>query len=151
MPLTTLHCPLRLQGDGIQGSVGVSLGLSWHIPKGSPMRGCGQLHIGLWFITLHTALNPHTPGQGLIHLFLIQALSLEQSVLIVHSGRQPPAVGLPKKPGKHSQRAVWPAVLQIVFIPHGDGLHGSCGNGSSVKSKYLFSLKVIWKILQKKY
>lgn len=62
-----------------------------------------------------------------MHFWFEQALFRGQSALMVHSGRQPPAVGVPKKPGKHSHTAVSPDRRQIVFIPHGDGLQGSTG------------------------
>ena len=47
----------------------------------------------------------------------------------MHSGLHPSgANGSPSYPGKQEQRA-WPIVLtsQIVYFPHGDGLHGSTG------------------------
>lgn len=79
-------------------------------------------------MTLHSAAKPQTPGQGSMHFWLEQALSLGQSALIVHSGLQPPSVGVPWKPGKHSQTAFPFNGLQMVFIPHGDGLQGFTGS-----------------------
>lgn len=82
-------------------------------------------------ITLHCALKPQIPGQGSIHFVFEHALFNGQSALIVHSGRHPVPSGVPKNPGKHSHRALSFDDLQTVFIPHGDGLHGSITVGSA--------------------
>lgn len=78
------------------------------------------------------ASYPQTPGHGLMHFELTQALSLGQSALITHSGLQPVTLGLPKYPGGHSQTALSLIDLQIAFGPHGEGLQGSITTGSSV-------------------
>lgn len=52
---------------------------------------------------------------------------------MVHSGLQPPKLGFPKNPGRHSHMADLPVVRQTVFKPQGDGLHGSFG-GSETKT-----------------
>lgn len=69
------------------------------------------------------------PGQGFTHLFVKQALSLEQSVLRTHSGLQP-VYGSPLYSGRHVQTPS----LHKVFEPHGDGLHGSVLTGSIAAS-----------------
>lgn len=56
--------------------------------KGSPVKPGIQLHTGVWLKMLQTVERPQEPGQGSMHLFLTQALSLVHSELMVHSGRQ---------------------------------------------------------------
>lgn len=80
----------------------------------------GQLHIGVWFITLHKLFCPQVPGQGSTHLFRMHALSVEQSALNTHSGRHP-RYGSPKYSGKQVQMPL----LHRAFDPQGDSLHGS--------------------------
>lgn len=118
----------------MQGLLGGSGGDSLHRVKGSPINGDGQLHTGLWLITWQSAPKPQTPGHGSTHFWLEQALSRGQSALIVHSGLHPPADGVPWNPGRHSQIAVSPDCLQIVFRPQGDGLQGFIGSRCSVNS-----------------
>lgn len=105
--------------------------------KGSPTRGEAQLQTGLWLMTLHWALKPHTPGHGSTHRVFTQARFLGQSELMVHSGRHPPTLALPKKPGRHSQMAEFLRFRHTVLIPHGDGLQGS--RGGSAKIEYRIS------------
>lgn len=59
------------------------------------------MHIETWLCTRQFAFTPHEPGQGSTHFSLMHANSLEQSVLIVHSGRQ--FGGLPVYCNKHEQ------------------------------------------------
>lgn len=48
MPLTTLHSPFALQGDGLHGSTGRAItGGVLHKINGSPINGAGQEQIGL--------------------------------------------------------------------------------------------------------
>jgi len=84
----------------------------------------------MWLMTSHRAFCPHVPGQGSTHLFLTHALSLEQSLLMTHSGLQP-VYGSPWYSGRHVQIPFehW------AFGPHGDGLHGSSYTGSFAKIK----------------
>jgi len=103
-------------------------GTGLHCTNGLPDVPCGQLHIGMWFTTSHVAPWPHVPGQGSAHLFRIQALSLEQSVLSTHSGRQP-EYGSPW----YSGRQVQPPSRHWAFGPQGDGLHGSDCTGSAAE------------------
>lgn len=67
------------------------------------------------------------PGQGSTHFWLTQALSKAHSELIRHSGRQ--AGGVPMNPITQEQTACLFTSRQILFGPHGDGLHGSTGVG----------------------
>jgi hypothetical protein len=60
-----------------------------HCLKASPVRPSGHVHTGMWLMTAQMASDPHTPGHGSKHLFLRHASFLEQSELVVHSGRQP--------------------------------------------------------------
>ena len=64
-----------------------------HWLNGSPVKPGGHWHTGLWLVTWHLALFPHTPGQGSTHFWLIHAVSCEQSELTTHSGLQ--AGGVP--------------------------------------------------------
>jgi len=98
----------------------------------------GQLHIGVWFITLHKLFCPHVPGQGSTHLFRMHALSVEQSVLSTHSGRQP-TYGSPKYSGKQIQMPL----LHWAFGPQGDLLHGSVGCVGSL-SIYYYNYQMKW-------
>lgn len=151
-PLRTRHIAFGPQGEGWQGSTGGCdssaaiykvLRLLWHNinydskssvmcvkslhcrthwTNGSPVYKDGQLHIGLWFTTLHCAINPHAPRHGSMHFWLLQALLRAQSVLMRHSGLQDG--GAPLNPAMHAQIA-WPFdARQWLFGPHGDGLHG---------------------------
>lgn len=56
--------------------------------KGSPVNPTTHEHIGIWFCTLQSALNPQDPGQGSLHFSDIQAKFEGQSVLTIHSGLQ---------------------------------------------------------------
>ena len=70
--------------------------------NGSPMYPTTQVHTGLWFMTLHSALNPQTPGQGSIQCWLTQARVVIQSELTTHSGLHP-LYGSPKYSGLQLQ------------------------------------------------
>lgn len=103
-----------------------------HLENGSPVKPGLQLHIGLWFTTWHKAFNPQVPGHGSIHFWLTQALFIEHSVEITHSGLQ--IGGLPMKPGTQEQTA-WPLIsLHWLLGPQGEGLHGFCGSSSEMFS-----------------
>lgn len=47
----------------------------------------GQVQIGLCLTTMHFASIPQDPSHGLIHFWLLHALSEGQSELTTHSGR----------------------------------------------------------------
>lgn len=68
---------------------------------------------------------PQDPGHGSIHLSLTQALSLEQSVFIEHSGRQ--FGGLPIYWGKHEHDGEFPMLRHCENGPQGDGRQESDG------------------------
>ena len=76
------------------------MGASLHEVNGSPIYPTMQVQDGTWFNTLHSALIPHVPGQGSIHLFLWHALSEGQSEFTTHSGLHA-TYGSPKYSGIH--------------------------------------------------
>lgn len=102
-----------------------------------------QAQDGMWLITVHSAFWPQVPGHGSIHLFLIQALSLEQSLFRTHSGLHS-LYGSPW----YSARQVHIPSLHWAFAPQGFGLQGFLGSsGSEMNScKLLFFLR-LFKIL----
>lgn len=63
-------------------------GMRLHCWKGLPVYDGGQEQIGLWFLTIHFAPNPHVPGQGSLHFWLVQASLRGHSELTTHSGLQ---------------------------------------------------------------
>ena len=83
-------------------------------------------------MTLHSALNPHVPGQGSIHLFLEQANVLIQSELTVHSGLQP-EYGSPKYSLLQVHAQELPLTEASALAPQGLGLQGSLGGGGAEK------------------
>ena len=86
--------------------------------------------MGLWLITLHSALKPHVPGQGSIHLFLEQASVLIQSELTVHSGLHP-EYGSPKYSLLQVHWQLLPRTAASALAPQGLGLQGSLGGGGA--------------------
>lgn len=86
------HSEFGPHGDGWHGFIGSRWGgcstTGWHRTNGSPVNRTGQLHIGLWFTTLHLALMPQVPAQGSRHFWFEQASLWRQSEFTVHSGRQ---------------------------------------------------------------
>lgn len=107
------------------------LRIGMHLANGSPVYRTGHVQIGLWFTTWHSALSPHTPGQGSIHFWLTQAWLSEHSVLVTHSGLQ--AGGLPRKPGTQEQTA-WPLISRHwLLAPHGDGVQGFLGTWTAIR------------------
>ena len=113
--------------------------IHWSIPwrivhwtNAFPTIPLGQLHMGTWLYTKHSALTPHVPGQGSTHLFLKQALFWGQSVFSTHSGRQP-TYGSPW----YSDRHVQIPLSQRALGPQGDGVQGSATVGSAAKGTNL--------------
>ena len=121
------------------------------------------MQIGTWFLTLHFAFRPQSPGQGSWHFLLIHALSVGQSALIIHSGLQ--FGGEPIIPGRHVHWHLSPTFLGgFVFGPQGFGLQGSSSMTGSIaintKSKLqnitctfmnthvMVSVYMLWKGLQ---
>lgn len=124
-----LHWLLGPQGEGTHGSweiVGTG-SAALQLVNGSPVKPSGHEHVGIWLMTSHRAFTPQVPGQGSLHLFLIQALSLWHSELKTHSGLQD-SYGFPIYSGKHEQIPL----SHWAFGPHGEGLHGSTGGGKVV-------------------
>ena len=74
-----------------------------HLVKGSPVQSDLQAQMGLWCTTLQIVFKPQRPTHGSTHLWLIQALFLGHSELMVHSGRHPG--GLPKNVGRQLHTA----------------------------------------------
>lgn len=112
MQIPLSHCAFGPQGEGLHGSTTAGLtsgGFGWQKVNGSPVKPSGHVHIGVWFITLQTALEPHEPGQGSLHISLMQAKLLGHSELTEHSGLQ--FGGLPKKFGKQEQEGAPPRSL----------------------------------------
>lgn len=122
-PLRTRHVALRAHGDGLQGSLstwGIRSSNKTHSLNGSPESPDGQLQIGMWFVTVHKAEWPQTPGQGSRHLVFIQARFRAQSLLRTHSGRHP-TYGSPWKSWRHSHTAILLRTRQFALLPQGDG------------------------------
>lgn len=110
---------------------------TWHNMNGLPDIPEGQVQVGTWLITSHTAFWPQIlEAQGLTHLFREQALFREHSSLVTHSGRQA-IYGSPWYSAKQVHTPSW----HCAFCPHGEGWHGSFWTGSSwaVNKKKLYS------------
>lgn len=84
--------------------------------------------------TTHSALIPHVPGHGFLHLLFIQALSLAHSLFIIHSGLHS-TYGSPKYSDIQEQEPTPFNSLHIAFIPHGDGLQGLVGSSITRTTK----------------
>ena len=104
--------------------------------KGSPMYPRRQVQTGLWLITLHSALNPQTPGQGSTQCWLTQARVVIQSELMTHSGLQP-EYGSPKYSGLQLHMQELPLTLASALAPQGFGLQGSLGGGGAKNKQKL--------------
>lgn len=61
-------------------------GISWQTTEGLPVNPAMQEHIGAWLETKHSALTPHIPGQGSLHLLFRHDRVLGQSAFKIHSG-----------------------------------------------------------------
>ena len=96
------------------------------------------MQIGMWFRTRHLAFIPHNPGQGSWQWRVIQASSVGQSELIVHSGLQ--LGGEPIKSGRHEQSHRSPFCLFLLFNPQGSGSQGS----STITGAMAVSIKWKW-------
>lgn len=104
--------------------------------NGDPVYLNGQVHIGLWLLTLHIALWPQEPGHGSWHFRLIHAWDGEQSVLWIHSGRQ--LGGLPIKPCTQEHIAWLFTSLHMLFGPQGELSHGLV-KGSEIKKSLVLN------------
>jgi hypothetical protein len=76
-----------------------------------------------WFITLHSAFTPQSPGQGSTHFWFLHALSEGHSAFVEHSGLQA-TYGSPKYSGMHWHAAALFLSEQTALDPHGEGLQG---------------------------
>ena len=129
-PALTLHSAFVPHGDGLQGSTGgggsTMIGFCVQRENGSPMVPGGQLQMGLWFCTSHTAKTPQVPGQGSMHFWAMQAMRAEQSVFCRHSALQPSAeMGSPWKPLLQLQTTSPDlSSLHSVLGPQGEGSQG---------------------------
>ena len=88
----------------------------------------------MWFLTSQWAFLPHKPGQGSIHFWFLHALSVGQSELRMHSGRQ--FGGEPIIPGKQEQSQRSPTFLGgLEYGPQGFGSQGSSAITGSMAAK----------------
>ena len=87
------HCKSFFEFDYLQYSPTWTIGR--HATNASPEVCGGHEHVGIWLTTSHLASCPQIPMHGSMQRKLIHALFGEQSVFMVHSGRQP-EYGSPK-------------------------------------------------------
>lgn len=69
-PFCSLHTAFEPQGDGMHGVSGCGKTGSCccrHSTNGSPMYPDIQIQLGVWLITLHSALTPQLLGHGSLH------------------------------------------------------------------------------------
>lgn len=102
------------------------------------MNRSWQEHIGLWEITLQLAFLAHWLTHGSIHFWLIQALSVAHSLLMVHSGRQ--FGGVPFMSGWQLQTACKFISRHKLFGPHGEGVQGDGFSTSVITNSYYSTL-----------
>ena len=107
-PITRGGFELGPQGLGSHGSSATTgkmvCGGLWQEVKGSPMYPAIQVHDPKWFITLHWALTPHSPGHGSTHFWFRHVLSEGHSGFVEHSVLHA-TYGSPKYSGMHWQAA----------------------------------------------
>lgn len=140
-PFISRHWLFGPHGDGWQGLRWTGSCSCWHWTNALPCIPGGQLHIGMWALTSHSAFGAHVPGQGSLHLLLMQALSRLQSELRTHSGRQP-VYGSPWNSG----RQLHLPLLHCELDPHGEGSQGSSCWGAKMWS-YLVYFVIIKKMV----
>lgn len=99
-------------------------GLHW--VNGSPVYWAWQRQMPWWWETWHSALNPHKPGHGSLHLMLMQPRFEGHSEFWTHSGRH--CGGVPMKPWTHEQTGWLFASLHCELGPHGVGWQGFTGS-----------------------
>ena len=104
------------------------------------MYPTGHWQMGLWLTTWHLALEPHTPGQGSTHFWLMQAVVKLHSELMIHSGLQ--FGGLPEKLGWQEQTQAPFISLFWLLGPQGSGSQGFSGTTGSVNTQEFVSLFV---------
>ena len=112
-----------------------------HCVNGSPWYPLSQTHMGMWLRTRHVAWMPQRPGHGSTHLWFLQANSVGQSLLNIHSGWQ--FGGLPIMFGWQEQSQRSPCLLGgLEYGPQGLGLQGSSSTiGSTAKTCIMLTWK----------
>jgi len=93
-----------------------------HSVYGFPICPTGHVHLGVWLITLHSALGAHAPMQGFLHFMFMQDKWIGHSLLLTHSGLQ--FGGEPINSGKQEHDGDSPCTLHWEFGPQGDGIQG---------------------------
>lgn len=139
MPFCSRQIAFDPQGFGSHGDRISSTGVccTEHAVNGSPLYPTEQMHIGIWLNTRHSALAPHKPGHGSLHLLRMHAKWLEHSELLAHSGRQ--LGGVPINSAKQEHEGVSLISLHSEFGPHGDGWQGfmgACWGGCSTTKQH---------------
>lgn len=101
-----------------------------HSTNGLPVKLLGQRQFGVCKNIEHSAPIPHAFWQGFWQRLLKHAVWIEQSLFVVHSGRQ--LGGDPIYSDKHEHVGLPLDEIHNELAPHGLGLHGStgaCGGG----------------------
>lgn len=104
-----------------------------HSAYGFPINPIGHEHLGVWLITVHSALGAQAPTQGFLHFMFMQYKWVGHSLLLTHSGLQ--FGGEPIKSGKQEHDGDWPWTLHCEFGPQGDGTQGfptGCGISAAI-------------------
>lgn len=104
------------------------LGLITHCEKGSPVYPFGQMHMGVWLTTRHSAFRPQEPAHGSLHFWLMHAKLFAHSLLLMHSGRQ--FGGYPMKSGKQEHDGESLITWHWELGPQEDGWQGLVGVSS---------------------
>lgn len=112
--------------------------------NGSPVKPWRQLHIGLWFTTVHSAFKPQEPKQGFVHLWFTHAAAEGQSEDTTHSGRH--NGGLPVKLSIHLHTEIPLTAWQWLFGPQGEGEHGVVTEVANEKKIFINFIKSYLKI-----
>lgn len=86
----------------------------------------------MWLTTWHSASEPHTPTQGSLHFWLMQARLFSQSSLLTHSGLQ--FGGEPINSARQLQEGESPLTWHSELGPQGDGWQGFAGTTGTTSS-----------------
>lgn len=128
-------------------------GIGLHLRNGSPECPGLQLQIGLWLITMQTALIPQVPTQGSTHFWFMHASLWGHSALTVHSGLQ--AGGLPRYVGRQEHTAWLFTSRHWLFGPQGEGMQAGTSwttaeiiKKSHKKLSHIFRSKIVILIWQ---
>lgn len=127
-PFCSRQCAFEPQGLGLHGvdCSYISSCSTVHCVNGSPLKPIEHTHIGVWLITRHSAFDPHNPGHGSLHFWLMQARLLGHSVFEMHSGLQ--FGGDPINSFRHEQDGESPIGRHSELGPQGEGSHGFKGS-----------------------